>query len=73
MKTNAKYAGLNHDDNDVCECSDFMCPACAGTCHTLATATLYRVDMDMQDETGTRMCENCADDAMASGLFVEED
>jgi hypothetical protein len=54
----------------ICGCADRHCPAPhngTATCHVRATITLYRVDMD--DRTGTDMCEPCADDAMASGLF----
>ncbi len=52
-----------------CECHD---SGCAGHklvhfCTREQTVTLYRVDMD--DETGTPMCEPCAADACDSGLF----
>ena len=56
---------------DLCECSDPGCPACDGKCHRIAAYNLYRVDM--QDEVGTAFCHPCADDAMKSGLFVEEE
>lgn len=57
----------------TCECSDPGCPAHKGVSHcaTQATDLLYRVDM--QDETGTAMCDKCADDAFSSGLFTTED
>lgn len=58
-----------------CECSDRGCKAHKGSdsCTNLVTnpssdSILYRVDM--QDETGTAMCDDCADDAFASGLFT---
>ena len=57
--------------NDLCECSDPRCPACAGKCHRIAAYDLYRVDM--QDEVGIAFCHPCTDDAMKSGLFEEEE
>lgn len=72
MKTD--YANLGHKNDkelDVCECSDPMCPACYGRCDQPATETLYRVDM--QDLTGTRLCADCANDCVESGLFTGED
>ena len=51
-----------------CECSDPGCKCCHGHCRKPAEQTLCRVDME--DETGTLMCEGCADDAFDSGLFV---
>lgn len=55
-----------------CECADRQCPAghaerpeCGAS--TRGGLTVFRVDME--DRTGTRMCVQCADDAMASGLF----
>jgi hypothetical protein len=57
-----------------CECSDPGCPMHLGaeTCENTAISTLFRVDM--QDETGTVMCEGCACDAFESGLFrIDED
>ena len=50
-----------------CECSDPACPVCRGKCREKAETILFRIDM--QDRTGTAMCEPCADDAMDSGLF----
>ena len=54
-----------------CQCSDKYCHVHDGTpsCEQPATTTLYRVDMD--DQTGTEFCEDCAADAMHSGLFTE--
>jgi len=57
-----------------CMCSDPDCPIHRGMrqCMHEATCTAYRVDMS--DESGTLMCDECANDAMKSGLFngVEE-
>lgn len=52
-----------------CECSDPGCPAHEGKseCTRIATTTVYRIDMD--DRTGTRMCRECAEDAMESSVF----
>ncbi len=54
-----------------CECSDPGCPVHPGESHCSHTGSqsLYRIDM--QDETGTLMCENCAQDAFESGLFSD--
>jgi len=52
-----------------CECTDPGCPACAGKCTRWATMVLVRIDME--DETGTAMCDKCAYDAFESGLFRE--
>lgn len=52
-----------------CECGDPGCPVCHGQCNRLATAVVFRVDME--DETGTRMCHACSQDAAESGLFRE--
>jgi hypothetical protein len=56
-----------------CECSDDRCPTHKGTdrCRKQATDILYRVDM--QDESGTAFCDDCADDAFSSGLFTTEE
>ena len=51
----------------TCECSDTKCPHCNGGCPDKATYICRRVDME--DETGTLMCEDCASDAMESGVF----
>lgn len=67
------FSGVPGDSR--CECSD---PGCAiaidhggKQCTHLAATILYRVDME--DVTGTALCESCADDAMESGLFAEYD
>jgi protein-arginine kinase activator protein McsA len=51
----------------ACECTDPGCPHCKGNCKKRATQCLRRVDME--DKTGTLMCNKCADDALDSGLF----
>lgn len=53
-----------------CECSDSNCEAHRGDdiCSKPVSTILYRVDM--VDKTGTAMCDDCADDASASGLFT---
>lgn len=55
-----------------CECTDCGCSHHSGhaMCNDRATDILYRVDM--QDETGTAMCDACSDDAFSSGLFTTE-
>jgi len=55
-----------------CECSDPGCdghPGLAG-CTRRATERLYRIDME--DVGGLLMCEECADDAMESGVFTDD-
>ena len=58
-------------DREHCGCSDPGCSCCSGECHRVADSILYRVDMD--DATGTPMCEGCARDATDSGLFRREE
>lgn len=55
---------------NCCMCADKGCPEHPGRdeCVLVATTTLFRVDME--DETGTPMCDPCADDALGSGLFT---
>lgn len=55
----------------LCECADPGCEIHEGRsqCEREAFLTLYRVDMD--DKTGTMMCDGCAGDALATGLFRE--
>jgi hypothetical protein len=54
----------------LCQCSDPGCPVHPNhsDCSRRATTTVYRVDME--DETGTPMCDRCAEDAMDSGVFT---
>jgi hypothetical protein len=55
-----------------CECSDPLCPIHFGQkCTENATSTLFRIDME--DLTGTYMCDGCTEDAMDSGLFRSEE
>lgn len=56
--------------NRFCECVDKGCPVHQGVpeCSEKARACLVRVDME--DETGTLMCQGCAEDAMDSGVFA---
>lgn len=53
-----------------CECADRGCAAHIGLsdCDGPHEYTLFRVDME--DKTGTAMCEWCMEDAMESGLFT---
>lgn len=57
----------------LCQCADSGCPVHTGVphCAHASLTTVYRVDMD--DKTGTAMCEECANDAMASGVFDTDD
>ncbi len=54
-----------------CQCTDPGCPIHNGTssCNRKSTSILYRIDME--DETGTPMCNGCAEDAFESGLFTD--
>ena len=54
-----------------CECGDPGCPVCQGRCRKPARTTVYR--SDMEDETGTPMCEGCAADCMDSGVFYTKE
>lgn len=55
------------DKLSICEDGDPECPHCHGHCKKPAIVILYRIDME--DQTGTAMCEDCSCDAMESGLF----
>jgi hypothetical protein len=55
----------------TCECSDPGCPCCHGNCHNEAQTTVYRIDME--DQTGTDMCDECADDCLESGAFTTDE
>ncbi len=66
------YSGVPGDSQ--CECFDSGCSHkerhdSYPRCTALATTILYRVDM--VDNTGTAMCDACADDAFESGLFTD--
>ena len=54
----------------LCMCVDSGC-TCGGNCQKHAETTLYRIDME--DYTGTDFCEECAADAMESGVFSDEE
>lgn len=54
-----------------CACSDPGCPVCHGHCHKPGKHLVYR--SDMEDETGTLMCDGCMEDAMNSGLFYTKE
>lgn len=55
-----------------CECTDMGCPVHLNTrdCRNVAGTILYRIDME--DITGTAMCEGCAEDAQLTGLFTDQ-
>ncbi len=52
-----------------CGCADPGCPVCRGSCRSPAKTVLVRIDMD--DRDGTPFCQECAGDAMDSGVFSE--
>lgn len=57
--------------NWKCECADRECPEHRGTSECFNGALrkpLKRIDME--DHSGTLMCEACAEDAMQSGVFA---
>jgi hypothetical protein len=56
----------------MCGCTDPDCPVHLyhKMCDKRAHRTLYRIDME--DRTGTPMCDRCAEDAFESGVFTEE-
>lgn len=54
-----------------CECGDPGCPVCHGHCRQRAVTTVYR--SDMEDETGTDVCEGCAEDCLDSGVFYTKE
>jgi hypothetical protein len=62
---------MNTKTEDKCKCSDPGCPVHKGEsqCDNRAIAILYRIDME--DQSGTLMCETCAGDALESGVFRE--
>jgi len=57
----------------TCECSGPGCPVHKGysECFHRAQVTVFRTDMD--DQTGTLMCADCATDALNSGVFTPEE
>jgi len=50
-----------------CGCADPGCPACHAHCNHDADCIAFRIDMT--DILGTPMCDDCADDALKSGVF----
>lgn len=55
-----------------CECADRGCPIhTRNVCVNGGNTILYCVDME--DNNGTVFCDDCANDASMSGLFVEWD
>lgn len=63
---------LQEDDGYVqCECTDSLCPQCAGRCSDKALSLYFEEDTD--DAEGVAMCEGCGDDALATGLYVMGD
>lgn len=56
-----------------CECADPGCRVHSGksACGKPSATILYRVDME--DETGTAFCEECASHAFESGVFAENE
>lgn len=60
-------------DGITCECTDPSCRTHRGQSHCTyhSEHLLYRIDM--HDESGTAMCDGCADDAFSSGLFTTRD
>lgn len=67
------YTGEDAMAEKRCECHDKGCPAHQGAdeCNSTSRITLYRIDME--DHTGTPMCDYCADDAFESGVFAAKD
>jgi hypothetical protein len=54
-----------------CQCVDRGClQHLEFICEKEATTTVHRTDVD--DKTGTPMCEGCATDAVNSGVFTKE-
>jgi hypothetical protein len=60
-------------DGTPCGCADPGCPVHKGasSCASLAVCVVFRVDME--DRTGTPMCDGCANDALESGVFTARD
>ncbi len=56
-----------------CECGDRECPAHTNkySCDNEGKVLVFRIDMN--DQSGTLMCEECADDAIESGIFTYEE
>ncbi len=55
-----------------CECHDRGCPTHPGHfCEAGGSVRVYRIDVE--DETGTYMCDECATDAIDSGVFADDE
>lgn len=67
LKLSGNMRDIDLTEIDQCQCADPQCPYCAGRCTRDYELTIYRIDME--DHTGTRMCEQCSEDAMQSGVF----
>lgn len=69
--TQKTFSGVPGDSR--CECSDPGCPVHNGQskCNHVATDLLFRVDME--DNTGVYFCDECAADALDSGVFSPYD
>lgn len=52
-----------------CECSDKGCQVHEGRAKCYNEAKLIVSRIDMNDWSGTPMCEECAKDALESGVF----
>ena len=65
-------APTTQSEQFFCQCADPACSHCHGDCKREASCQVYRIDM--QDDGGTPMCDLCANDAVASGVFnvIEE-
>ena len=73
MKGLDNYLTREPRSHDVrgCECSDPLCEAHRGAaCASAGEWLLYRIDM--QDETGTLFCEDCASCADSCGLYTDQ-
>ena len=62
-----------HEDISRCECNDIACfrHQNSSECTGVGLVVLYRTDLE--DRTGTLFCDECACDALDSGLFMECD
>lgn len=58
--------GGKDDGKRLCMDCDPGCPVCHGRCTAQATEVAYRIDMI--DETGTPVCDDCAGDMSAVSL-----
>jgi hypothetical protein len=61
-----------------CQCKDSLCPTHIGYnyCDLEPTITVYQSDIpisDMDDLSGTEMCDSCGNTALISGLFHTKD